>query len=931
MPVSRRTVTVLFCDVVDWTPLGAALDPEVLRERQTRYHTEARAVLERHGATVEKFIGDAVMAVFGWPAAHEDDALRAVRAAAELRDRLPELRVRIGINTGEVAAGAADALVTGDAVNLAKRLEQAADSGSVLVGAGTRTLVQGAVQLEPVPLLWLKGVRAPVEAWRLGELLGDARQYARRLDAPFVGRSGELERLRAELEAARGGCRLVTVVGAAGVGKSRLALELGEAVSVDVRVLTGRCLSYGEGITFWPLEEIVREAGGDPGVLAAHADRVFAEARRFLEELAAERPLLLVLEDIHWAEPTFLDLLEYLAGWSDAPILLLCLARGELFEKRHDWPRERVLVLEPLSRAEAEQLVSGLAEELDTELRHRIGEIAEGNPLFVEQLAAAAAEGELSVPPTLQALLAARLDRLAEDERAVIERAAIVGRDFSHESVAALAPPELALRARSLLLGLVRKEVIRPGGGDDVFAFRHALIRDAAYDRVPKRRRVELHARVADLSESDELRGYHLEQAHRYGAELGSPDPAVAARAATALGAAGTRAYERSDMPAALNLLERALALGPGDDPELIRRLSLTLWATGDVARGEETLEQAIVVARRLGDRRVEWITRLDAVAHQNLAEHGLTVEDLKRVATEAIGVFEELADEAGLAHAWRQLAVASLTGCSFGEAERAAELALGYARRAGERHQVGRTIDQLCTALLYGPAPADGAADRCRELLDEADGDRLVEANVLSSLAGLEAMLGHFAEARELTAQAHANFDDLGTRLLDAGLSEIEGQAELLAGDPAAAERAFRRSYELLTGARRTSLAGTIVVQLAEAVLLQGRADEAERLALDATELLAADVVAARVCLLGVQARLLAARGEHHAALARARDGVRLAARTDALSLQGNSLAALAEVAGDDEAAAAALRCYEAKRNHAAADRVRRSLLLEA
>ncbi|HEY2936033.1 MAG TPA: hypothetical protein VGJ25_05505, partial [Gaiellaceae bacterium] len=612
----------------------------------------------------------------------------------------------------------------------------------------------------------------------------------------------------------------------------------------------------------------------------------------------------------------------------------LCLARGELFEKRHDWPRESVLVLEPLSRAEAEQLVSGLAEELDAELRHRIGKIAEGNPLFVEQLAAAAAEGELSVPPTLTALLAARLDRLAEDERAVIERAAIVGRDFSHESVAALAPPELASRARSLLLGLVRKEVIRPGGGDDVFAFRHALIREAAYDRVPKRRRVELHARVADLSESDELRGYHLEQAHRYGAELGSPDPAVAARAATALGAAGSRAYERSDMPAALNLLERALALGPDDDParpDLIRRLSLAHWSTGDLSRGEEALELAIRAAERAGDRRVEWLARLDAVGRQNLAEAGLTVQDLKRLATEAIAVFDELGDEAGLAHAWRQLAVASLTACSFGEAERAAELALGYARRAGEMHQAGRTIDQLCTALLYGPAPADDAARRCRELLVDASGDLLVEANVLSSLAGLEAMLGRFAEARALAARAHENFGRLGTRLLDAGLSEIEGQAELLAGDPAAAETAFRRCYENLTGAQRTSLAGAIVVQLAEAVLLQGRTDEAEQLALDAEELLAADMVAARVCLLAVQARLLAGRGEHAAALARAREGVELAARTDALSLQGDSLAALAEVAGDDETASAALRRYEAKRNLAAADRVRRSLLLEA
>src|SRR4051812_49150436 len=227
MPVSRRTVTVLFCDVVGWTALSASLDPEVLRERQATYHGEARAVLERHGGTVEKFIGDAVMAVFGWPRAHADDALRAVRAAAELRDRLPDLQVRIGINTGEVAAGEGDALITGDAVNLAKRLEQAADTGTILVGTTTHTLVRGAAELEALPPVWLKGIAEPVETWRLRALLGDAAPYARRPDAPFVGRRGELARLHPELEAARhGSCRLVTVVGAAGVGKSRLAHEL---------------------------------------------------------------------------------------------------------------------------------------------------------------------------------------------------------------------------------------------------------------------------------------------------------------------------------------------------------------------------------------------------------------------------------------------------------------------------------------------------------------------------------------------------------------------------------------------------------------------------------------------------------------------------------------------------------------------------------
>jgi class 3 adenylate cyclase len=926
MPVSRRTVTVLFCDVVGWTSLGASLDPEVLRERQTEYHTGARRILEHHGASVEKFIGDAVMAVFGWPRAHEDDALRAVRAAAELRGVLPGLQVRIGINTGEVAAGAGDALVTGDAVNLAKRLEQAADTDSVLIGAATRALVEGAVELEALPPVWLKGVPEPVEAWRLGELVGDGYGHGRRLDSPFVGRSRELERLRVEVEAAQSGCRIVTVVGAPGVGKSRLALELATVVGGDVRVLTGRCLSYGEGITFWPLEEIVRAAGGDPGLLTVHGDRVFSVTRRFFEELAADGALLLVVEDIHWAEPTLLDLLEYLAGWSEAPILLLCLARSDLFDRRPDWPRETVIALEPLTRAEADELVARLGIGLDEDVRSRIGEVADGNPLFVEQLAAAAAEGQVAVPPTLQALLADRLDRLSDDERAVLERAAVVGQHFAYDSVAALAADVPDLRVRSLLLGLVRKEVIRPGG-EDGFGFRHILIREAAYASIPKRMRARLHAQVAGLSAGDELRGYHFEQAHRYTAELGARDLDLAAQAADALGTAGTRAYDRSDMPAALNLLERALAIGPGDDParaELSRRHAMALLETGELARAREGLDDAIDTAARLGDQRVEWMARLDAAVHR-----GLAAPDMLAVAREAIVVFEQLHDEAGLAHAWRRVAVASLTAGSYGEAERAAELALEYAQRAGDAHQAGRAVDQLCTALLYGPAPADEAARRCRELVAEAgaDGDPLVEANVLSSLAGLEAMLGRFDDARALAAHARASFHRLGLRRLEAGLAEIEGETELLADDPAAAEQAFRRGRDLVSGLETRTLS----VLIAESLLRQGRTDEAARLAADAGELLTSDVVHAWVRLAGIRARLLRLNGEHDAALAQARSGVELASRTDALSLQGDALAALAEVANDDAAAQEAVLRHEAKRNHAAAGRVRRALLLRA
>jgi hypothetical protein len=413
-----------------------------------------KIAIEHHGGIVEKFIGDAVMAVFGIPHVHEDDALRAVRAAAEMQQRLAALgeeleraggariQMRIGINTGEVVAGDASAgqrFVTGDAVTVAKRLEEAADAGETLIGEATRALVLEAARLEPVGPVELKGKAAPVEAWRLLDVSTEGMGVRRRVDTPLVGRTVELARLEAAFEetVAERSCRLVTLLGVAGIGKSRLAAELLASAGERATVLTGRCLPYGEGITFWPVVELVRAAGGADAVAAAlgdgededavaalrdllqpeadtaSSDEIFWAARRLLEALAAERPLVVCFEDIHWAEPTFLDLLEYLAGFvRRSPVLILCLARPELAERRPGWAGDGVVRLEPLSEQEAETLLDGLGE-LDLEARRRIGEAAEGNPFFVEQLAALALEGGASsLPPTIQALLAERLDRL---------------------------------------------------------------------------------------------------------------------------------------------------------------------------------------------------------------------------------------------------------------------------------------------------------------------------------------------------------------------------------------------------------------------------------------------------------------------------------------------------------------------------------------
>src|ERR687888_11237 len=480
MAVSRRTVTVLFADVADSTPLGERLDPESLRRVMSEFFGRMSGVLERHGGTVEKFIGDAVMAVFGIPELHEDDGLRAVRAATELRQALAELNaelerelavrigIRVGVNTGEVVAGdgsGGQMLVTGDAVNVAKRLEEAARTGEILVGEATRT------------------------------------------------------------------CRLLTLVGSAGIGKSRLAAELCAAVRDEARTLTGRCLPYGDGITFWPLVGIVDALGGDDGVhealagvddgelvaarvlgavgpraTAASGGETFWAVRRLFEEVAHDQPLVVVMEDIHWAEPTLLDLLEYLGGWThDAPILLLCLARADLLDERPGWLTQpgSGLLLAPLSDDESHALLEEIAQEwpLDAAARARIAEAAEGNPLYLEQMAAMLAEGGPAdtIPPSIHALIAARLDRLPAHEREVLECAAVAGREFARSALRRLAPKGDQAKIDAALLSLARRELLaaRPGR-EDAYRFRHALIRDAAYAGIAKERRAELHERFAN-------------------------------------------------------------------------------------------------------------------------------------------------------------------------------------------------------------------------------------------------------------------------------------------------------------------------------------------------------------------------------------------------------------------------------------------------
>ncbi len=602
----RKTVTIFFSDLKGSTNLGEKLDSESLREVMSRYFDEMRAILEDHGGRVEKYIGDAIMAVFGLPRVHEDDALRAVRAALATKEALAalneelqrrwgvQLQNRTGVNTGEVVAGdptQGQRLVTGDVVNVAARLEQAAPALEILIGEPTYRLVRHAVDVEQVEPLELKGKSERVPAYRL--LTAHEAELSDRAAMPLVGRERELELLDQAFRASRDGpsCRMATVLGEAGVGKSRMTDAFVDAAVGTAQVLTGRCLPYGRGITFWPLAEIARAAaeirdddstdvamsklarlaGPDSDEVAHRVasaiglsqqqfplDELFWGTRKLFETLAGRGPLVLVFEDIHWAESTLLDLIEHLvASTADVPVFILCLARHELLEHRPKWGAgadETTLSLEPLSPDDASRIVDNLLGRvgIDEHVRGRIVEAADGNPLFVEQLlsmmidegvvertdagwVAVGEVGEIAVPPTINALLAARLDGLGPEERAVIDAASVIGLVFARSAVQELVAEPIRDRVDAFLDALAGKQLVRSDrlllDGEDAFRFQHILIRDAVYHALLKRNRASLHERFVDWGERvnrsrdrteyEEILGYHLEQAYSFLSELG--------------------------------------------------------------------------------------------------------------------------------------------------------------------------------------------------------------------------------------------------------------------------------------------------------------------------------------------------------------------------------------------------------------------------
>jgi len=975
---ARKVVTIVFADLIGSTALHERLDAESARRLMDRYHRSMGAVVEAHGGTVMQLLGDGVLAGFGVPRVAEDDAIRAVRAAVGMQQAFRELAreqaglagdlgLRVAVYTGEVVAGDDHTHVMGDPVNVAARLQQEARDGDVLLGESTRRLVGEQVTLAPFGSFALKGRAEPVVAYRVVSLERPAGAPA----IAFVGREDELRRIRAvyDTAVATHAARLAVLLGSPGLGKSRLIDEFSRRLGDGATVLMARCDAAG-GATFAPLAgalrglmgiddgasgdalraailsglpegepERARIADGVAALLAgtpASPEEIFFVVRRGLAALAAVRPVVLAIDDIQWAEPLLLDLIEHLVQWgSEVPMLILAAARPELRDTRSSLATSGgfvsdVVTLSGLDAGAATRLAANVigAEALPAAIAGRVLATSEGNPLFVGELVrmlvhdgalkrdgdrwtAGVELADLEMPPTIHALLAARIERLRPEERIVLERAAVIGRHFSRTALAQLLPREVSdLDAR--LESLRRSELVEPDTGwflgEPVLRFHHVLIRDAAYRRLLKNTRAELHTRFADwlevraagAVEHDEMLGWHLEQAHQHLRELGPIDAqgrVLGERAARHLAAAGRRALARDDLAPAAGLLERALERLDDADPA---RADLALdWCEAVLSAGDVgTAVRAIAeLGRFLGDS-----DRLRAW-HTCFAGQLAVLTDPKALRASA-GAVEAAAatltsagDAAGeaKAHSVHALVLAQLG--KIGACEAALDKALAAARRARDRRRANAVLAGAPVAALWGPSPVTRASGRCLDVvrvLRITQGAPAVEAVALRCQAVLETLRGRAEAARRMIASSRRMVEELGItqRVLEADL--FAGLIELLEGDAAAAEGRLRTAYDGLRAQGLGIDAAQAAALLGRALLAQGRIADAEAISVE-SESLAGDSFKAAIAWRGVRAEALAARGEHAAAIEFARAAVEIAAATDDLLDHADARQALA------------------------------------
>ena len=936
----RRVVTALFADLAGSTRLGEQLDPEVLRDVVSQFFEIAGQEIRHHGGTVEQFSGDAAVGVFGMTASHEDDAERAVRTAFAILRGLDPLQkavrerhrvtvdVHIGIEMGEVVSGdpfAGGTAVTGDALNVAARLEKAAAPGQILVGAGAYTATKHAIDYEPIGDLALAGKSLPVAAYqpiRLLAEIGEARGL-RGLTAPLVGRDEEMLQLLDTAERVQQDRKpvLFTALGAPGIGKSRLAREAGSRLKArGWQVLRGRCLPYGDGITYWPVSEMVRLAAGitaemgaleavgqlvatspetavsdrlafaigltrDSPVVGGGIDREIALAfRRWVQAQAARSPLLLIFEDIHWAEPAMLDLIEYLATWSrDASVLILCLARPELLDKRPGWGAGRFqsnrIILEPLNRNESAALIEALLsiDGLPDRLRGEMIERADGNPLFVEELIrmlldegtivksgnrwiAAPTAAEVRVPKTVEALIRARLDTLPRPERSALQAGSVIGRTFDRPMLDGLVDDAERLNAAMenlILRDLVSEEAAPQGRAS--YRFKHILVRDVAYATLPKARRAALHLQIAHAmallvgdrsTELVEIRAYHLEEAVKLETQLGAgPADTLRREAVAALEESGRYAFDRDDNRAASSFLERCLAIRPEPEAHQLEVECLLLDVEYRLGRHQQAKEKGIRVAAA-----ARAIGRKDLEGRAILAQgRGIWLGDPEGGAEKAIArlmeahaLLQEAGDLVNLQEAAFQLGYG---GWWFGKLEEAwpwwAE-SRAIARQLGDSGLEARALTmQGGIRYFQGRIPEAIAMRQAAVALSETGGSRAKWAAAVLRYGYLVALTKSFDEGLRLTESSIQPLEEAGEKWELASALNLTARIHFLRGTPTSGMSYFERALAVSKEINDTGFRPEIERTMAEALLqlddLEGAASHAEA----GVEVVAADDVA--------------------------------------------------------------------------------------
>ena len=920
--MERKLATVLFADLVGSTQLLDGQDPEITRRRVTSFFDGVQRCIETHGGTVEKFAGDAVMAAFGIPIAHEDDADRAVRAGLGILDHVSDLglEARVGIEAGEVVVDETDStFATGEAVNVAARLQQAAAPGEILMGESAHRLTVGRIEAESAGPLELRGFRNPIAAYR-AIAVRDGQPHAK-VSAPFVGRLSELDLLQNTLARTIRDRRphVFTVYGEPGVGKSRLIREFLAGVE-GTTILSGRALPYGEGVTYWPLAEMVKSAAGitddDPmetakqklieccgdeaiaellglasGVMEAvegerGAPEIAWAAREFADELADVQPLIMVFEDIHWAEEPLLELIDHLAQWvRERALLILCLARPELLDVRPGWGGGRVrstaIELEPLGRDDSEALADALLEEhqVSGNIRARLLDKAEGNPLFVEEtvrmLLEQGADGGDRIPDSLQAMIGARIDRLPAGAKIVLQRGSVIGRTFWAGAIDHLSPEYDADELEDLLDDLLLRDLVTREerstiGGEAAYRFKHVLIREVAYGGLSKSGRAEYHTRFAEWlrekadKEVIEIRAYHLDQACLLYAELdGHPPEELARTAAKALASAGKRALALESNLSARKLLLRSVEL----ESTLGRRFlaARAAWQLGDLPVVRDEMTVLVAEAAAEGDRAIQSraLTALSEVAASLDGELVRAAE----LADEALAVVEADDHDGRFRALDRRARVARWAGREA-EAEEYLQQALEAARAAARKDHEARAALQLA-GIYVGRMEEDKAApliDRALALAEES-GSIVARASAAQSKGGLHRVRRQYEEAEGWLTKALDLYRETASVPEIAWTSRQLAQVAWETGNPVKAEKLFRESIRLLAPMKERGTLCESQRLLSQLLLAEGRIDEAEKFALAAGETVSAEDVTSRATTRVALAQVRAAQGRYEEA----------------------------------------------------------------